>query len=110
GAVGTVGGRCGWGGRGWSAVLPVIAFGGGSSGVLLVRHVPGEALRAARGPQPVRDAGRLLRRLHALPAEPGSVGPPRVRLGRSEDAPAGRAPSSSRRMRPTSGHAWRMSE
>lgn len=50
-------------------VPPVIALESGSPGVLLMRHMLGEALRPAHGPQPVRDVGRLLRRLHALPAE-----------------------------------------
>jgi len=52
--------------------LPVpaaIAFERGPPGVLLMRHVRGEALRPAHGPHPVRDAGRLLRRLHELPAD-----------------------------------------
>ena len=50
-------------------VPPVIAVESGSPGVLLMRHMPGAALRPAHGPQPVRDVGRLLRRLHALPVE-----------------------------------------
>jgi len=50
-------------------VPPVIAFENGSPGVLLMRHMPGEALRPAHGPQAVREAGRFLRRLHALPAQ-----------------------------------------
>ena len=50
-------------------VPAVIAFERGSLGVLLMRHMPGGALRPAHGPQPVRHVGRLLRGLHALPAE-----------------------------------------
>ncbi|HKA13309.1 MAG TPA: phosphotransferase [Candidatus Dormibacteraeota bacterium] len=75
-------------------VPAVIAFERGPPGVLLMRHVPAEALRPSRVPQPVRDAGRLLRRLHELPADhTEALGPPRVGLVGSENAPVDRAPS-----------------
>lgn len=55
--------------RGVGVPVPgVIAFERGSPAVLVMQHVPGEALRPAHGPEPVRDVGRLLRRLHSLPA------------------------------------------
>jgi len=50
-------------------VPAVIAFENGSPGVLLMQHMPGEGLKPAHGPQAVREAGRLLRRLHAHPAQ-----------------------------------------
>lgn len=56
--------------RGVGVPVPaVIAFENGSPGVLLMRHMPGEALRPAHGPQAVREVGRLLRRLHDLPTQ-----------------------------------------
>lgn len=50
-------------------VPAVMAFENGPPGVLLMRHMPGEALKPAHGPQTVREVGRLLRRLHSLPAK-----------------------------------------
>lgn len=55
--------------RGVGVPVPgVIAFERGSPAVLVMQHMPGEALRPAHGPEPVREVGRLLRRLHSLPA------------------------------------------